>query len=541
MTNAGNQSTGDLRRPQAAMSTTRVPIAWALLFAAAILGVNLALAASVPADKDSDEFTLVLARGALAHPPGFPLYTLLGHPFVLALHALGASWAFAANAWSALGGAVAAFLGLLLADRLCGERTRLPSSGRFAVAATAALLLLLHPMVTVETTQAEVYAWHLAWVFGSSLLFVCTLEDLEREREGAPVNRTRLAACFGLVAGLGAAHHSTSVLVLLPTLLTLGWQVSTAPGKRLGPLAAGLGAACVPLVAYVVLFWRARTPDPAHWIMFEPTFEGILRHLRASQYSGSFGGFAPSEIQSEFLARWIYPWIGGALLMLVVSAFKANSRRERLTLWTLLAAAVANLAFAFSLNLSDPVPYFLPALGLALVGSAPTAARMLARLPAPSARLAGALLVLTGWATGGWWFRVGLERKQAFVQADTLIRDMWKSLPPGPGFVFWEDDMYLRLRAFQLLDREHPELAIWNAAALDAPVGRAKFTALHGIDPLAGLDDERRNSFAGSVSEYLRWIRANVNRQTDLPVYEFDPRGRSLRRLKKAEPPAPPR
>src|SRR6185436_6295155 len=92
------------------------------------------------------------------------------------------------------------------------------------------------------------------------------------------------------------------------------------------------------------------------------------------------------------------------------------------------------------------------------------------------------------------WFRVGIDRKRAYASADALIRDMWKSIPAGPGIVFWEDDMYLRLRAIQLLEHDHPELDVWHGAALDAPIARKKFAAAHGFDPLDGLTDELRAS-----------------------------------------------
>src|SRR5262249_56008529 len=74
---------------------------------AAFFVIYLLLAPAVPGDKDSGEFTLVLATNGVAHPTGYPLFTILGHGFVRIAHALGASWAYAANAWSALGGGVA--------------------------------------------------------------------------------------------------------------------------------------------------------------------------------------------------------------------------------------------------------------------------------------------------------------------------------------------------------------------------------------------------------------------------------------------------
>ncbi|TMQ53662.1 MAG: DUF2723 domain-containing protein [Candidatus Eisenbacteria bacterium] len=68
---------------------------------AAFFAIYLLLAPAVPGDKDSGEFTLVLATNGVAHPTGYPLFTIFGHGFVRIAHALGASWAYAANAWSA--------------------------------------------------------------------------------------------------------------------------------------------------------------------------------------------------------------------------------------------------------------------------------------------------------------------------------------------------------------------------------------------------------------------------------------------------------
>jgi hypothetical protein len=56
-------------------------------------------AGTVSADKDSSEFTLVLACLGVAHPTGYPLHTLLGHVFVRAMQALGAGSAQAAALW----------------------------------------------------------------------------------------------------------------------------------------------------------------------------------------------------------------------------------------------------------------------------------------------------------------------------------------------------------------------------------------------------------------------------------------------------------
>ena len=81
-----------------APSSEAVPAWPSLAVAAAALACYLAWCPKVTGDKDSPEFTLVLATLGLSHPTGYPLYTVFGHAFVLAVHATGATWAYAANA-----------------------------------------------------------------------------------------------------------------------------------------------------------------------------------------------------------------------------------------------------------------------------------------------------------------------------------------------------------------------------------------------------------------------------------------------------------
>src|SRR5207247_7908337 len=83
----------------------------------------MAVLPSAPGRGDSAEFTLALALAGLPHPTGYPLYVLLGHPFVKLVHALGLSWPAAANAWSAAAAAVA----LALWARVALELVRLAS------------------------------------------------------------------------------------------------------------------------------------------------------------------------------------------------------------------------------------------------------------------------------------------------------------------------------------------------------------------------------------------------------------------------------
>src|SRR5439155_23173455 len=128
----------------------------------------VAVLPATPGVGDSAEFTLALGLAGVTHPTGYPLYILLGHPFVKALRALGLPWAAAANLWSAIGAAVAVVFLVRFGQALVARGTR----GRWAMVAAPAALIGLHPLWIFAATQAEVYSWWFAWIAGAAYFTV---------------------------------------------------------------------------------------------------------------------------------------------------------------------------------------------------------------------------------------------------------------------------------------------------------------------------------------------------------------------------------
>ena len=98
---------------------------------------------------DSLEFQVVLPTLGIAHPSGYPLYTLLGKLFTLLIPFRDA--AGRANLLSALCAGAAVGVLYLLAQKVAGNR---------AAAATATALFALSPAWWSQATIAEVYALH---------------------------------------------------------------------------------------------------------------------------------------------------------------------------------------------------------------------------------------------------------------------------------------------------------------------------------------------------------------------------------------------
>jgi hypothetical protein len=494
------------------------------------LVVYLLITPSVSGDKDASEFTLVLATLGVAHPTGYPLYTLLGTVFVHAVHALGATWSFAANAWSALGGGFAIGFFHALIARLVPPSIAPATRRRIPLVAIA--ILLLNPIWTVETTLAEVYSWHVAWACGLSCVFVTALRKLARPGF-SDKQLARRGALYGFLCGVGMAHHATSVLVIGPLTLGLVFALRRAKRLQVAPLALGLAASLIPLTAYFWVVWRAYHPGGFMWPTLEGNPASILRHLTGGAYTIYLGWFSPSRIQQLFLQWYVYPFLFPAMALSAIAAWRARAPEDRLARWTLLASSVIGTTYAFFYGVSDPSSYFLAPL---LVSLAVAVTLLDTTRVRAAAAVASALVVLSAVLSIGW-MRVDFERKRQFVGFNGMLHDMWTSIPFDTAFVFWRDDMYVRLHEYQVFNHEKPGLFVIHPANLTQPAGRKRFITAHGFDPLAGLNVKLPEIGAPgrdeAIDRYFDDIEHNVNLHSDLPVIHFDPAIPTVRLLKK--------
>jgi hypothetical protein len=518
-----------------------VPPGGSLAVGLAALALYLALAPSVSGDQDSAEFTLVLAFNGVAHPTGYPLYTLFGHLWARLVHPLGATWAYAANSWSALGGGVAVYLLHRLGCALIPASAPLGRRQRSLLALLPTAYLALNPIWTYGTTLAEVYSWHVAWGLGACLQFARLVGRLAGP-DAIPPRRLRLhAAGWGLMCGLGGAHHATSLFVVAPLSVVL--IVVLARARRLTPALpiVALAAALVPLGSYGVIYWRATHPAPVQWPALVPGLDGLLTHVTGQQYRRNLGRFAPSPEQARLLAWYVWPFLGPGLALLVAGALRARGLAPRAVGWGLAIVAVGGAVYAFNYGVVDPSSYFLLPLALGLAGTIPIAAHLLGHPARRRAAWAG-VAALSVTALGLWvpWTRTNVERISLYLSFDRYLGSMWESIPLDTAFVFWASDMTYRLRERQLLAGEKPGLLVYHPLFIlnDAP--RARFIARHGIDPAAALASADREALAlrMTVPDSLLYgviasVERHVNAVSPIPVVHFDPERSTVRLLRK--------
>ena len=223
-------------------------------------------AATTVEGADNGEFCTLFATGGVAHPSGYPLYTLLLRAFAW----MPASTPAHGAALVTAGIGLAAVALLYFACRAWGAEPW--------AAALGATVFGVSPIAWDLATQAEVFSLNAA-LAAAIVLLAAPL--------GPAKGRSRVL-WLGLLAGLGLSNHHT--IVLLAPLgiwaFVRGVRESTETGtSALRTLALGVGALLLGLLPYASLPFAARGDLTTRWVWGDvTTLGGIFDHLRRADY-----------------------------------------------------------------------------------------------------------------------------------------------------------------------------------------------------------------------------------------------------------------
>lgn len=255
------------------------PVEWPIAVVAfAVYAATLA-PGILPAD--SGEFQFVAHVLGIAHPPGYPLYTLLGKlATLLPLNSV----AWRVNLLSALFAALTLAVAARTVRRLTGS----------AVAGLAAALAL--GGITTFWAQATT-----ANIRALMALFTALMLLLAVEYGGRPSQRGLVA--LALAAGLAVGHHGSLGLLFIPLaayLLVADRQFFNRPRWFL--TAAGVFAASLLVLLYLPI--RSLTGAP-----FDPTpidsVGRFLEHVLASGFRGDMFYFARADLLPGRIGVWL--------------------------------------------------------------------------------------------------------------------------------------------------------------------------------------------------------------------------------------------
>lgn len=210
--------------------------------------------------KDGFELQAVSATLGIAHPTGYPLFTLLGRLFI-ALIPVG-SPAYRINLLCALFAALS--IPLVYAISLRVLKCRAP-------AALAALTFAFTPTFWTQASIPEKYTLNVWFVALVIYLAIRWAQETDRRK-------VRWFYWLAFAYGLSLTHHRT-MLLLAPGLAL--WALLTEPGLLRKPKRSliALGLFAVPLLLYLYIPWRAYAQG---WKM---TWSEFVDQVSGSEYA----------------------------------------------------------------------------------------------------------------------------------------------------------------------------------------------------------------------------------------------------------------
>jgi hypothetical protein len=339
---------------------------------------------------DSGELITALYEPGVAHPPGYPLYVLLGY---VASHLLPGEIAWRVNAFSAFWGAITVtvlFLLLLEVAALVrrsaapapavsaraskkqkavaarsaetgltpGEASA-PAWSELLLAASVASLFAASSSFWSRTAQAKMYTLHYFFVV---LLLLAALRYRAAYERGDDRSARRWLLVTTLGAGLSLTNHMMTIL-LAPGVLVLllaGRDWRTRLQALLRRWYIVLPAVTVPLLLYLYLPFRSSQSPVMNWGA-PSTWDDFYRHITGWQYRVYLFDTVGENFRRvvNYLTRqWdiLTPIVllaaaGGAFLL---------ARAVPVVFGAVLLTALSTFLFALAYGISEIEPYMVP-------------------------------------------------------------------------------------------------------------------------------------------------------------------------------------
>lgn len=480
------------REPIDLFSSERARIVCAIIvFASSLILYTLTLAPTVTL-VDSGELIAASRQLGVAHPPGFPLYTLLAH---LATLAPAGNIAQRVNFASAIFAALtSAMLTLMVFEAMmCAslrsrlrrkeEKKKHPKKTRKKVTKDANLfeglpsLILLAPPLMAGllmafsrtlwgyATIAEVYTLNTLMIV---IVFFLMMRWRRKVIESTLVaaepreDKDRLLLIAAFCLGLAMGVHHVTVGLMLPALAALVYStegLAFFKSKRL--LRAALFAAS-GLLIYAYLPLAASRKAGMNW--GDPgTLERILWHVTGRQYQ-SFISFSLETMAGQFkefvlfAGREFGPFWLPAALILAAFGLVALFRSDRSAFGFLTLVILADLAYALNYDIAeDKDAYYLPVF-LALTVAAAFGALGLIRFVRASISKATAAGLLILIPTVALTFNLPFDDRSRYHIAEDYVSNILSTVDEGGMLLTLDWQVYSPMFYFREIEKRRRDV-----------------------------------------------------------------------------------
>ncbi len=331
---------------------------------------------------DSGELTTVQALAGIAHPTGYPLFTMIG--YIFSKIPMPFSTAFQLNIlaalWCSLGVGLFVYTSKFILDNLDkfsgikktaaktakkskkGEKVKktetissIPETIKYIASAGGGILLGLSKTFWFQSTSVEVYSMH---IFLISLIILCLVKAYTFSGERKPASIKNPWMILAAVLALGFANHMTTLLILpgIAFLYFIKEKSNLASIKQI--LFMLLLFFPLLFIFYSYLPIRASQNPPVNW--GNPVdLERIMRHISGKQYQvWLFSSTAAAKKQLSYFVNNLPAEFTFTLIISLIGLFVSFFRARRLSLF-LIITFISTVAYSINYDINDIDSYFL--------------------------------------------------------------------------------------------------------------------------------------------------------------------------------------
>lgn len=307
---------------------------------------------------DCGELAAVQYSLGIAHPTGYPLFSLLGYLFlkiplfdrpIIQSNFLSAIWTAAGTGLLTFG----LFQWLISEKQIPSAKAaageKLENTPAFWISISTGLLLGATLTVWAQATSIEVYSLHLLLLGG---ILIAAFQAWQRNTRASWI---LVGACLGL----GFSNHMTTLMVLPGVGFLYFHRKGVKKEAFQEMLLPALAGFAILIPAYGFLLWRETMAPPISWGNLHD-FTTLKRHVSGHQYQNWI--FAGSKVAArnlgEFLKAAPKEW-GFPGLILLILGFRRAFSFHRAAAWTMVISLVFNIFYVTQYDIKDLEPYFL--------------------------------------------------------------------------------------------------------------------------------------------------------------------------------------
>ncbi len=409
---------------------------------------------------DAGELSTVAYTLGIAHPTGYPLFTLVGWMF--SHLPLFGPVVYRLNLMAAFLCAVSLFIFFRFLLYLSSEFLP-PRAGsdtglvRYSSAAAGTITLACSETFWSQAVAVEVYSLHAVFL---SLLLLLFLRAIRAEGDGeSSAQRPRRWYVFAFVLGLSFTNHMTTIL-LAPAFLVL-YFIVLGRGPNAWKLLLRMALPFVlGLSVYLYLPLRASQHPLLNW--GNPVeLERFWWHFTGKQYRvWIFSSSESAMKQLSYFLTTVTPEFGyAAIIPAAVGMWSLVKRQKRLALFTALLF-VGCIGYAINYDIHDIDSYFLLAYFTIAIWCAIGVSEIILYLRSGESRkLVAAGIVLVLAATGMSNYRNNDESDLRLVEQYT--KSMFDSVRPNGLIISYQWDYFVSAAYyFQIVEHYRPDVIV---------------------------------------------------------------------------------